>query len=98
MAFTDEIIQKVWDKATVIRNYDEKKFRKDQCKAWIVRNEYGNRKSDYGWEIDHITPVSAGGRDILSNLRPLHWENNLTKSDGRLICTTTSEGVKNKTK
>lgn len=98
MAFTDDIIERVWKKATIVQNNESTKFRKDQCGAWIARNQYGNRDSDYGWEIDHITPISKEGKDILSNLRPLHWENNLSKSDGRLVCSTTSDGIKNITK
>ncbi len=98
MAFTDEIIEEVWKKAKTVQNNKPSEFRKDQCGAWIARNQYGNRSSMYGWEIDHITPVSNGGKDILSNLRPLHWENNLSKSNGRLVCSTTSNGTENTTK
>ncbi|KUG25132.1 hypothetical protein ASZ90_005048 [hydrocarbon metagenome] len=35
----------------------------------------------YGWEIDHIIPLSLGGTDDIANLQPLHWENNRKKSD-----------------
>jgi len=68
MGWTDVKIQMVWEKGTVVQGNDPKVFRKDQCKAWINRDKYGDRKSDYGWEIDHITP---GGTDDLSNLIPL---------------------------
>ena len=95
MAFTEEEIQKVWEKATVVSGNKPNKFRKDQCGAWIARNQYGNRDSDYGWEIDHITPKSNGGGDELSNLRPLHWENNMSKSDGKLVCVVAAKGVNN---
>ena len=50
----------VWKKATVVPNVDSTKWRKDQCGAWIGWEYYGDRSSDYGWEIDHITPVSKG--------------------------------------
>jgi hypothetical protein len=97
MSFSDEIIQKVWEKGKIVANNDPKVYRKDECNAWIKRDQYGeNGKLSFGWSIDHITPVSIGGTNVLSNLRPLQWENNISKSDGRLGCAVTSDGAKNK--
>lgn len=95
MAFTEDTIQKVWEKATVVSNNDPKVWRKDQCGAWIARSKYGDRNSQYGWEIDHITPESEGGGHELSNLRPLQWENNASKQAGRLTCPVTASGKEN---
>jgi len=71
-------IEAVWQKGAVLSNpnVDGRTWRKDVCSAWILRSEYGNRNSDYGWEIDHIVTKDDGGSDDLSNLRPLQWENN----------------------
>ena len=71
----------VWKKGRVVRGHESSVWRKDQCGAWIKYAEYGNRKSQFGWEIDHISP---GGKTVLSNLRPLQWRNNVDKSNGRL--------------
>lgn len=95
MSFTQETIQKVWEKGAFVQSNDPKIWRKDQCGAWITRNQYGNRNSQYGWEIDHITPESEGGGDELSNLRPLQWQNNASKQNGRLACSVTSSGKDN---
>jgi hypothetical protein len=92
MPWNENMIIAVWSKGKIIPNFDPSKYRQDQCGAWIKFTDYGNRSSDYGWEIDHISP---GGPDILSNLRPLQWQNNLSKSDGRLKCKVTSDGNKN---
>ena len=98
-SWTDEEIQAVWDKAEkVSRRAEEAGFRKDQCGAWIHRDAYGKRDgtySAYAWEIDHIKPKSKGGKDILSNLRPLHWANNASRQADRLTTVVTSDGDHN---
>ena len=77
----------VWDKGTIVTGYNPKEYRKDACGAWIKYSDYGNRKSIFGWEIDHIKPLSMLGvysNDKINNmynLRPLNWLNNLSKGD-----------------
>jgi hypothetical protein len=92
MAWDEETIQKVWEKGGKVPDQDPSVWRKDECGAWIGRQSYGIRNSEYGWEIDHISP---GGPDVLSNLRPLQWQNNAEKSEGRLKCNVTASGTHN---
>lgn len=95
MAFTDDVILAVWKKGKVVPGYDSSLYRKDDCGAWMKFKEYGTRTSIYGWEIDHITPESKGGSNSLYNLRPLQWENNVAKSNGRLSCAVSANGNEN---
>jgi hypothetical protein len=92
MSWSEEMIEIVLGKGKVVKDNDPNVYRKDQCGALIRRNSYGNRDSQYGWEIDHISP---GGPNIPSNLRPLQWRNNVDKSSGRLKCRVTAKGNKN---
>ena len=92
MPFTDETIQQVWEKGKVVENHDPDVKRQDGAKAWIHREEYGNRDSRFGWEIDHIDP---GGGDDLSNIRPLQWKNNLGLQEGHVGFKVTSVGDDN---
>ena len=83
MTHTEAEIEAVWKKGKVVSGRNPDILRQDACTAWIKRSEYGNRDSDNGWEIDHIDP---NGPDNISNWQPLQWENNVSKSDGSLIC------------
>ncbi len=75
MSFSEDTIQRVWEKGEIVTKYDANRFRKDQCGAWMRRLSYGDENTMLGWEIDHKTPESEGGGDELSNLRPLQWRN-----------------------
>jgi len=83
MSFNDEDINKVWNKGREISGKDPDNLRQDACGTSMKKDDYGDRDSQLGWEIDHKNPE---GGDDLSNLQPLQWENNVNKSDGELKC------------
>lgn len=66
----------VWRKGHVIEGHDPAVFRKDDFGNWMKYSDYGNDRSGYGWEIDHIRPKAFGGSDDLNNLRPLYHGKN----------------------
>lgn len=59
--FSDDEIQKVWNKAKKIDGQDSSRYRKDYAGAWIKCDEYGNTGSTLGWEIDHRKPDECRG-------------------------------------
>jgi hypothetical protein len=89
--WSEDMIQKVWEKGEDVSNNDPTVWRKDECGAWIGREHYADRKSQYGWEIGYISP---GGPDV-NNLRPLQWENNGDTNDGRVKCNVVASGKEN---
>ena len=89
MGLTEELIQLVWEKGLKVEEYDPNRVRKDACGAWMIKEDYGDRNSVFGWEVDHIYPkskleelgVPEDNIDNILNLRPLNWRNNDSKSD-----------------
>lgn len=77
-------IEEAWQKAGPVPGCDPALLRKDVCGAWLQRDQYGKRDSDFGWEIE----------DLPSH-RPLQWKNNDTRQDGKLSCPVTASGREN---
>ena len=80
-SWTEATKNNVWNKGYVIPNCSPDEWRWDKCGDTIKWSEYGNQESIYGWEIDHIEPVSFGGGDENENLQPLNWVNNASKGN-----------------
>lgn len=85
MSALGSLEERVWQKGGIIENADPDVWRTDDCNALMYRDHYA-KDSEYGWEIDHITPQSKDGSDDISNLRPLHWLNNKSRKAGPLTC------------
>ncbi len=88
MEYTKELIDNVWEKGISVDGYNPDIVRKDACGAWIIRDLFGDKDTMFGWEIDHIYPLSKlnelGKSEEASNiinLRPLNVANNNSKSD-----------------
>lgn len=94
--FNKDVVDAVWKKYA-----GDAQFSKDVAGAWMNREKYGQTTHlGEGWEIDHIKPIAKGGTDDISNLRPLQWENNRSKSDNYpvWIASVSSEGTHNVSK
>lgn len=77
----ENLIEAVWRKGCTVPGNNPNVWRKDVCGAWMKREDYDNRNSEYGWQIDHINPASRGGSHDIENLRPLHWLTNESRQN-----------------
>lgn len=83
----------VWLNAAIIPGKDIALWRQDRCGAAMFWHDYGDTKSVFGWEVDHITPIALGGTDAINNLQALQWQNNRRKGDdvGGNYCEVTNQ-------
>lgn len=88
MSIYVNLVQAVWEKARAKSDQDTTKWRKDQCGAWLHREQYNNTFSEYGWKIENITP---DGANILENLQAYHWENSFDLENGKPRCRVTAD-------
>jgi hypothetical protein len=80
--FDAATIQAVWHKSEIKTKHAP--LKPDAFGSLMWEQGYGNTNTKFGWEIDHINPVSRGGGDELENLQALQWEHNRHKRDNVL--------------
>lgn len=70
-----EVVDRIWHAAQVIPGNDPSVWRKDEFGAWIHRQAYRDRHSEFGWEAADcaFTQHSFG----LAALRPMQWQNHV---------------------
>ena len=86
---TDEQKKLIWAKGFTIDGYPGDMGRKDACGAIIVFEDFQNEESIFGWDIDHIVPISILEEKGISveqmenilNLRPMNVANVISKGD-----------------
>ena len=83
MAFDDKTITAVWEKGWVMDAQNPDLWRKDQCGAWIRKDQYEKEDSEFCWKIINISP---GGDDSLDNLSPFHRDNDFSIPNGQAQC------------
>jgi hypothetical protein len=88
MEINDAMIQAVWEKGRGIPDRDQNEWRKDQCGAWLHREQYNNEKSEYGWKILNVVP---GGDIELQNLQPFHRKNTFDIANDKPHCRVTAD-------
>lgn len=82
MEYADEELRQIWQKASPAPSpRSPSEWRMDAFHALIKWSGYGKR-TEYGWDVDYITPRSMGGRGDMGNLRPMHWMNNTARQEG----------------
>lgn len=70
-----EVVDRVWSLAQAVAGNDPEVWRKDEFGAWINRQDYRRRHSEFGWEIaDYGYRRQSGG---LASLRPMQWQNHV---------------------
>jgi hypothetical protein len=88
MALSEEVVRKVWEKARGMTELSPEMWRKDECGAWIKRDQYGHAHAEFGWKIEN---VSLGGPDSVENLRPFHHANDYDRASRRARCRMTAD-------
>lgn len=85
MDLNRETAMRLWNKA-----FGKETRAVDFTYRVIDKGAYGDRNSDYGWNVDHILPVSHGGKTNDSNLIITHIKTNDEKAD-KFPCFTANE-------
>ena len=77
------LISVVWEHARAMPEFDPNQWRQDPCGAWIRRDQYMQRSSEFAWRILDIVADHPGEPDTL---RAFHVGNTFNVGHGRPVC------------
>lgn len=92
-AYEEGIVARVWRFGCTVPGNDPMLWRKDEFGAWIQTANYGNRGSEFGWEIADFGCGNNGAG--LARLRPVQWQNYLDRFSARTQSRMTADGLRN---
>ena len=67
---------RIWE-----RDFGDAEYAKDYSGRPMRKSEYGNRKSESGWNLDHLFPKCEGGKSVDENLVCCNIKTNDEKAD-----------------
>lgn len=67
-----DVIDRVWEFAAIVPGVDPALWRRDEHGDWIHRFSYGQRASQFGWEI--FDPGIGRHSQGVYAMRPMQWE------------------------
>lgn len=56
----DRIIDAVWERGVAVPDMDPAVWRQDASGAWMLRTEFNNDESPYGWKIERVASSRPG--------------------------------------
>ena len=71
MAFSNDMIQAVWEKGGEMPDQDPTEWRREPFGAWMHRIQ-NDDATVLGWKIENLT---TGAPDAVENLQPFHRSN-----------------------
>jgi hypothetical protein len=79
----NRVICKIGEKRSTVweREFGDVNEAADFAGYKILKGGFGKEKSEYGWDIDHIQPLSKGGTDTLENRQIVRMQTNREKAD-----------------
>lgn len=87
MKISESTIQRVWTYGRVIPGYDPDHWRRDDCGAWMHRDEYLNDQSEFGWRI---VAICSGEPHHVNDLKPFQHQNKFDHHSHEAYCLVTA--------
>lgn len=82
LTYLEDLKRAAWGRTSPVGGHANAwEFRKDKLGNLVRYQDYGNRKSPFGWELDFIVPRAVGGSSDPENLQALHWRATAARSE-----------------